>query len=114
MSETEETGTKVHYVCQTYITAQCLSNIGHDGKVVVEGPFASNQLYLEMLAVACGFPVTCSSGMTGTSAGAAMLVLDISKLPTVHLRRGPTQSECTRALQNYTSRWRNEVRVRAQ
>ena len=56
------------------VTAECLSNIGHKDTIVVEGPFASNRLYLEMLAVTAASQVYSAAGSTGTSAGAAMLV----------------------------------------
>lgn len=56
------------------MTATCLELIGAEGPIIVEGPFASNMLYLEMLATACGRPVTTGAGsITGTSIGAAML-----------------------------------------
>lgn len=55
------------------MTATCLQLIGHQGTVVVEGPFARNDAYCRMLAAATGDAVTAASGTTGTSHGAAML-----------------------------------------
>ena len=68
------------------VTAECLSNIGHDGAIIVEGPFAGNQLYLEMLAVAAKSDVYRSSGTTGTSSGAALLVGDAMTTQVVNHR----------------------------
>ncbi|MBI1217249.1 MAG: carbohydrate kinase [Rhodobacteraceae bacterium] len=55
------------------MTAECLAITGAAGPVVVEGPFASNLLFRQMLAAAVGRPVVASSSRTGTSIGAAML-----------------------------------------
>ena len=56
------------------MTAECLSLSGADGTTVVEGPFASNRLYVEMLVAATQRPVEAmTSSTTGTSIGAAML-----------------------------------------
>jgi sugar (pentulose or hexulose) kinase len=55
------------------VTNSCLEAIGHVGKIVVEGPFARNELFLSMLKVASNSEVFLSSGQTGTSLGAALL-----------------------------------------
>lgn len=54
-------------------TARCLELAGHEGEVVVEGPFARDRPYLLMLAAASGSPVAPMRGATGTSRGAALL-----------------------------------------
>ncbi len=57
------------------VTSECLIMTGAAGPIVVEGPFARNRLFLEMLAAATGRPVTTADGsLTGTSVGAALLV----------------------------------------
>jgi sugar (pentulose or hexulose) kinase len=57
------------------MTATCLKLIGADGPTIVEGPFARNSAFARMLAAATGRPVVAdSSGSTGTSVGAALLV----------------------------------------
>jgi sugar (pentulose or hexulose) kinase len=56
------------------VTAQCLALIGHQGPVIVEGPFARNQPYLWMLGVASAAPVLPMDSTTGTGQGAALLV----------------------------------------
>jgi sugar (pentulose or hexulose) kinase len=56
------------------MTAECLELCGGDGNTVLEGPFAANRLYVEMLVAATGRPVEAmTSSSTGTSIGAAML-----------------------------------------
>ena len=56
------------------MTATCLSLIGAQGPSIVEGPFASNVDFLDMLCAATGRSVLASTGgSTGTALGAAML-----------------------------------------
>jgi len=56
------------------MTATSLELAGAVGEIVVEGPFARNGLYLDMLGVATGRPVVASlASATGTSIGAALL-----------------------------------------
>lgn len=56
------------------MTSVSLDLIGAEGDVVVEGPFAANSCFTRMLATATGRRVvTSSSGVTGTSIGAALL-----------------------------------------
>ena len=57
------------------MTATGLEMIGALGPVLVEGPFAENEIYLDMLAAATGRPVAAIAG-TGTSIGAALLTQD--------------------------------------
>ena len=56
------------------MTAACLDLVGHRGPIRVEGPFARNRCYLDMLAAATGADVHAMTGATGTSQGAALLV----------------------------------------
>lgn len=56
------------------MTSVSLGLIGAAGDIVVEGPFAANDAFTRMLAAATGRRVlTSSSGVTGTSIGAALL-----------------------------------------
>lgn len=55
------------------MTATCLDLIGADGPSIVEGPFATNRLFVAMLAAATGRPVIAAGSTTGTSIGAALL-----------------------------------------
>lgn len=58
------------------MTAVSLELIGADGPVVVEGPLAANVTFLETLQAVTGRAVmTGGSGVTGTSAGTALLAL---------------------------------------
>jgi sugar (pentulose or hexulose) kinase len=74
------------------ITATCLELAGADGEIVVEGPFARNRLFLEMLGVATGRAVMAQAGQaTGTSIGAALLARTPDALrPASVLRRSTT------------------------
>ncbi|WP_299654706.1 FGGY-family carbohydrate kinase [uncultured Tateyamaria sp.] len=94
------------------VTAECLANIGHLGPIFVEGPFAGNQLYLEMLAVAAGSDVHSAAGITGTSSGAALLATG----PGTALQNNTTPVRVTAAksalLEGYATEWRQIVRRR--
>ncbi len=93
------------------VTAQCLYNIGHEGVLIVEGPFAGNRLYLEMLNVASGAQVHTSSGTTGTSLGAALLVQS-DNAPSVALEPAVrVEAERAAALASYASAWRDAVQA---
>lgn len=52
----------------------CLSLAGTGERVVIEGPFAKNRVYAQVLAELVGCPVHVSSDATGTATGAAMLL----------------------------------------
>ena len=55
------------------MTETCLSLVGAKGPILVEGPFASNEAYLQALASLTLREVAALSGSTGTSQGAALL-----------------------------------------
>jgi sugar (pentulose or hexulose) kinase len=57
------------------MTATCLDLIGADGDIIIEGPFASNELICVMLAASAKRQVVATAG-TGTSTGAAMLTTE--------------------------------------
>ena len=63
------------------MTAECLSITGHQGPIIVEGPFATNTGYIEMLCAATNWPILVSESATGTSQGAALLALDSGAVP---------------------------------
>ncbi|MBS7544160.1 FGGY-family carbohydrate kinase [Ancylobacter oerskovii] len=89
------------------MTAQCLSMIGAAGPVIVEGPFAGNADYLEMIAAATGRPVGCSpAGSTGTSLGAALLVTGSPAQPVARVSAPPAADG---ALAAYAAAWRHAV-----
>ena len=92
------------------VTAECLSNIGHDGPIIVEGPFAGNQVYLDMLSVATKSDVHRSQGSTGTSAGAALLVGGATACPPVANSPMSPRNETSATLQSYAVHWHLNVR----
>jgi sugar (pentulose or hexulose) kinase len=55
------------------VAAESLSVIGAQGPSLIEGPFAANPWFLQMLATATGRDVIPSQGRTGTAIGAALL-----------------------------------------
>ncbi|MGQ0567532.1 MAG: FGGY-family carbohydrate kinase [Gemmobacter sp.] len=85
------------------VTATCLKMTGGRGPVVVEGPFARNRWFLDMLAVAAGRPVLVSASQTGTAIGAALLFAgagDATAVPD-----GPAHG-VDPALAGYAAQWR--------
>jgi sugar (pentulose or hexulose) kinase len=62
------------------MTATGLGLISAVGNILVEGPFADNPLYLDMLASGAGRPVYAAAG-TGTSIGAALLATEPGSNP---------------------------------
>lgn len=91
------------------MTATCLGLIGADGPVVVEGPFAANTAYLDMLAEATGAPVLAGAeSTTGTSIGAALLATsDLEGSATGLQRHTPGLGASARA---YAEAWQRETR----
>jgi sugar (pentulose or hexulose) kinase len=91
------------------MTAECLSLTGADGDVVVEGPFAANRFYLQMLASATARRVVAmADSATGTSIGAALLARMESvgtelRVPLQHFPGTPEMAA-------YAQRWRELVR----
>ena len=69
------------------MTAECLALTGHNGTIVIEGPFAGNSSYCSMLATATNCAVEASGGTTGTSEGAALLALPAASQPPASDRR---------------------------
>lgn len=89
------------------MTATCLELIGADGPTLVEGPFAGNSLYVDMLRAATARPVRLPAlGSTGTSLGAALLTLP--QPPTAQSGPEP-EPDPHPALAAYAERWRTEA-----
>lgn len=87
------------------MTKTCLDLVGADGPVIVEGPFAGNREYLDMLASLHRGGVEIAVSTTGTSVGAAMLFAEDSVPP--HTRQvAPAQSPL---LAHYAAAWRARV-----
>ena len=86
----------------------CLRMIRAGGPTLVEGPFARNRLFLDMLAQATGRPVLLSGGSaTGTSIGAALLTrgpgATLSEKPRPNT---PLDMSLADSLQTYAETWR--------
>jgi sugar (pentulose or hexulose) kinase len=87
------------------VTAEALELLGAQGPVVVEGPFAGNADYLDMLAAATGRAVIAASGgATGTAVGAALLA---GGAPTEAERRAAPRR--TAGLGGYLGEWRRRT-----
>lgn len=86
------------------MAATCLDLVGARGPAVVEGPFASNEPFLAMLAAATGRPVVAGEGAgTGTSIGAALLVRNEGRAKTTGR---PDAGPAPRAMRRYADAWR--------
>jgi sugar (pentulose or hexulose) kinase len=84
------------------MTDTCLSLVGAEGPVIVEGPFARNAHYLDMLACLRPGGVETTKSATGTSIGAAILMQVTSPPPITARHAVPgTASDLAR----YASRW---------
>ena len=91
------------------MTARCLELIGHQGPVIVEGPFARNPVYLTMLGVAATSAVVPMDGATGTSQGAALLVsAEGAGRPETPAHPAP-DAEVGRLCAEYAAAWRAAV-----
>lgn len=85
------------------MTDTCLGLIGARGPVIVEGPFARNRDFLQMLAVLRPQGVETAQSATGTSAGAAMLCLDCVAAPRTSVVEPPRDRD---AYGRYADLWR--------
>ncbi len=94
------------------MTAECLSLTGHDGPIIVEGPFAANTGFCEMLGAATGWPILISESATGTSQGAALLALKSETLPKGLTPKPFKPNEILNA-QDYAKRWRSGLGTKA-
>jgi sugar (pentulose or hexulose) kinase len=92
------------------MTDQCLKLSGAAGETIVEGPFASNPVYLEMLTAATDRPVVAmQASATGTSIGAALLAdLAHAKATQAVVPELPPPSRLA-AMARYADLWRAAV-----
>jgi sugar (pentulose or hexulose) kinase len=88
------------------MTQTCLDLIGAKGMIMVEGPFARNEVYLKMLASLTQRQVTALPGSTGTSHGAAMLAGAAASESSSQTFVSPISIE---GLQRYADAWRKEM-----
>ncbi|WGW03776.1 FGGY-family carbohydrate kinase [Tropicibacter oceani] len=87
------------------VTKRCLELVGHRGVIIVEGPFARNRIYLQMLSAATGCNVVPMVSATGTSQGAALLVKDCSDLRQAAVCSTGPQGPDSNRLKEYAGRW---------
>ncbi|MEM5469375.1 FGGY-family carbohydrate kinase [Celeribacter marinus] len=91
------------------MTQTCLDLIGARGPAVVEGPFARNSDYLNMLAALRPDGVEIEGSATGTSIGAAMLLSQGTTENTATRIDAPSQDD----LRAYAREWTRMVNARA-
>ncbi|MDF0596822.1 FGGY-family carbohydrate kinase [Psychromarinibacter halotolerans] len=72
------------------MTATCLDLIGAGGPTIVEGPFARNPQFHDMLGAATGRAVSTAASATGTSIGAALLARPDAPVPALTVTKAPT------------------------
>lgn len=88
------------------MTDTCLGLIGARGPAIIEGPFARNPDYLQMLAALRPEGVETAQSATGTSVGAALLCLHHRAAPATQATAAPPDAA---ALRSYADRWRQAV-----
>lgn len=87
------------------VTKRCLELVGHRGTIIVEGPFARNRIYLQMLSVSTGCEVTPMVSATGTSQGAALLIMAPASIQRVSACRTSLQEPEANRLKHYADNW---------
>ena len=92
------------------MTDRILRLAGAGGPTVVEGPFAANADYLEMLAALRADGVQATTSSTGTAVGAALL-LTPERQPTLAVRTVDTANGA--GLRAYAAAWHDAVDARA-
>jgi sugar (pentulose or hexulose) kinase len=92
------------------VTARSLELIGHEGPIIIEGPFARNRCFLMMLSVAAGCEVKAMDSATGTSAGAALLAsFDIKAKWSFNEKINIVPTQFFDLMERYAKQWRYEV-----
>jgi sugar (pentulose or hexulose) kinase len=88
------------------MTRTCLDLTGARGPVIVEGPFARNTDYLDMLAALSPVGVRVAKSTTGTSIGAALLALGPQSAPKTETWQAPVDAG---ALADYAQAWQAQI-----
>ncbi|GHC59894.1 FGGY-family carbohydrate kinase [Neogemmobacter tilapiae] len=94
-----------HYLA--LMTDTCLTLTGGQGPVIVEGPFARNPDYLDMLTALRPDGVETAASATGTSIGAALLCLDTATPAPTDTHAPPKDAS---ALRRLARRWQEMTR----
>jgi len=87
---------------------QSLTAVGGDSEIIVDGPFASNPVYLRVLAALLGGrAVSASAALQGTAIGAALLALvgDDGRLPHHPAELRAVTPAAIEGLDDYAARW---------
>ncbi len=90
------------------VTGFALEIVGHRGRVFVEGPFAHNDPFLDMLAAVTRSPVEAAASATGTSQGAALLAAG-GVHPAGLAATGPERADPGAEWRRYAEAWRQTV-----
>jgi sugar (pentulose or hexulose) kinase len=90
------------------MTAESMACADAAGPTIVEGPFASNQIFCAALAAVTGRPVLPSSGGSGTSRGAASLIDPKHELPAAG--DNPVEALAHPNFPRYATRWQERAR----
>lgn len=88
------------------MTRTCLQLVGARGPAIIEGPFARNSDFLDMLAALCPGGVETAESATGTSAGAALLCVAGAPAPATRAHPAPGHAAALRA---YAAAWQAAV-----
>lgn len=107
-----ESAAEAHALASLYaalMTDACLALLDAGGETIIEGPFAENAVYLQVLATLTGRDVLAVSGATGTSAGAALLTgIQLPSKPSRRISPLPTGT-----VERYRRQWREYLAVAA-
>lgn len=88
------------------MTDTCLALVGAKGPVIVEGPFARNTDYLDMLAILRPDGVEVATSVTGTATGAALLCQPEAEAPATRAVAIPDDYA---PLAAYAALWRGAI-----
>ena len=89
------------------MTAECLELTGADGNTVVDGPFAGNRLFIEMLVAATERPVEPMTGARASASLGAALLARLQPRVVEHPARAPIQG--SPLMSAYAQKWRQAV-----
>ncbi|QFS83579.1 L-fuculokinase [Roseivivax sp. THAF40] len=95
------------------VTNHCLSEIGQAGPIMVEGPFARNREYLQMLGALADAPVIVSDSATGTSQGAALLLPGADSATRDDVAAEPADPARAARMRRYADSWAQLASQRA-
>jgi sugar (pentulose or hexulose) kinase len=101
--------------CALMVSEQ-LDAVGSRHNVIVDGPFATNPVFLAVLAqLRCGQKVFASELRDGTAAGAACLALMAEgRLPRIELQLAPVAPPSIGGLERYQAIWKKRARENSQ